>query len=317
MAKTSQALPLSVQLVSMRSPEAQITQAGAGCSLLICPGEPSEILVKLTNSSNRAKQIELRLEGSFPRSWCRIGMEGNLLPPHSQMEAVLYFQIEPDFFENSAVLHQSIDHTAQLLVYAEQDLVESAPIYLYVRPQSQYLQYLPDIYREVDFVGRLLKIFEETLEPVAQKLDLLWAYLDPLTAPPTLLPFLAHWVGWELSPALTIDRQRFLIKQALQLYRWRGTKLGLRFYLHLFTGLPPTPEHIQITEVAGRGFVMNEARLGQETMVGGGLPYHFLVHLRNDLGLSLNRSLIAQIIDQEKPAFCTYELVIEEPASHE
>jgi phage tail protein domain len=316
MAKTSQALPLSVQLVSMRSPEAQITQAGAGCSLLICPGEPSEILVKLTNSSNHTKHIELRLEGDFPRHWCRIGMEGNLLLPHSQMEAVLYFQIEPDFFENKEVLPQNIDHTAQLLVYAEQDLVESAPIYLYVRPQSQYLQYLPDIYREVDFVGRLLKIFEETLEPVAQKLDLLWAYLDPLTAPPTLLPFLAHWVGWELSPALTIDRQRFLIKQALQLYRWRGTKLGCGLSAFIYRSAA-TPEHIQITEVAGRGFVMNEARMGQDTIVGGGLPYHFLVHLRNNLGLSLNRTLIERIIEQEKPAFCTYELVIEEPASHE
>jgi len=150
MAKTSQALPLSVQLVSMRPPEAQMVEAGYGCRLLICPGDPSEILVKLTNSTNRAKQIELRLEGTFPRHWCRIGMEGNLLPPHSQMESVLYFQIDPDFFENTEALHQSIDHTAQLLVYAEQELVESTPIYLYVRPQTQYLQYLPDIYREVD-----------------------------------------------------------------------------------------------------------------------------------------------------------------------
>jgi len=140
MAKTSQALPLAVQLVSMRPPEARMAEETHGCRLLICPREPSEIIVKLANSTNRPKQIALQLEGTFPPDWCRIGMEGNLLPPHGHMEAVLYFQIASDFFENDAVLPSRIDHTAQLLVYADQDLVESASIYVYIRPHTTYLQ---------------------------------------------------------------------------------------------------------------------------------------------------------------------------------
>jgi phage tail-like protein len=310
MAKISQAPPLQVQLLSMRPPDAP--QAISACQLLLVPGSASEIIVKLTNSSLRPKPVALQLEAEFPHHWYRLGMEGSVIPPQSEMQAVIYFQIAPDFFEHNASSTPALDYTAQLLIYSEESLVEVAPIAVFVRPESRYLDFLPDIYREVDFMGRFLKIFEETLEPVVQQHDLLWGYLDPLTAPPTMLPFLAHWVGWQISPALTLDRQRWLIKQAFQLYRWRGTKRGLRFYLHLFTGLPADAQHIQIREVAGRGFVMNEAHLGTDSMVGGGLPYHFHIHLVNDLGVPLPVDLIRQIVEQEKPAFCTYELTIEE-----
>jgi phage tail-like protein len=67
---------------------------------------------------------------------------------------------------------------------------------LHVRPDSRYLKFLPTVYREVDLIGRLLKVFEQSLDPAIQTLEMLWAYLDPLTAPEALLPFLAYWVGW-------------------------------------------------------------------------------------------------------------------------
>lgn len=313
MAKTKQTLPLEVQLQSMRPP--QVLPKHPCCPLLLCPGLASEIVVKLANRTSQPQVLELQLEADFPPEWCQIGMEGPVLPPHSEMSAVLFFRIADDYFENQAHPPTQINYNAQLLVYAEQNaaksLVEVAPIGIVVRSPSKYLDFLPEIYQEVDFVGRLLKIFEESLEPVVQQHDNLWSYLDPRTAPQNLVPFLAHWVGWQMTPALSIDRQRWLIKQAVQLYRWRGTKRGLRFYLHLFTGLPNDDRHIQILESTGSGFVMNSARLGTDTMVGGGLPYHFQVYLRPDRAMELPTNLIRQIIEQEKPAFCTYDLIVE------
>lgn len=299
------------------------------CKLLIHPNEPSEILVHLKNSSNRTLLTNLRVEGDFPTQWLQIGMEGNELPPYAEMEAVLYFQIPADFFENQKAIVNNqpltINYNGQLQIYGgyasansetspKLELFDIASFQLYVRPPSLYLDFLPDAYREVDFVGRLLKIFEECLEPDVQILDALWAYLDPMLAPETMLPFLAHWVGWEDTSSLGIERQRFLIKKAIQIYRWRGTRRGLRFYIHLFTGiplddhLPEAEKHISIFEISGRGFVLGEAIIGQNASTGGGRPFHFVVRIRNDLQNRLDLPLIHRIIEREKPVVCTYEL---------
>jgi len=354
---------LSIQLISMKPPEANadslasadnlfgsqgslsqanITDNGRSpntpnnCKLLINPHEPSEIVVKLRNSSNRSLITNLLVDGDFPTQWLQIGMEGSELPPYGEMEAVLYFQVPADFFENQEAIANSrpltINYHGQLQVYGgyavrssdaselatppKLELFDIAPFQLYVRPPSLYLDFLPDAYREIDFVGRLLKIFEETLEPDVQILDSLWAYIDPMLAPTSMLPFLAHWVGWEMVANIGVDRQRYLIKQAMQIYRWRGTRKGLRFYIHLFTGLPldehlpESQKHISIFEIINRGFLLGEALLGDNASTGGGRPFHFVVRIRNDLQNSLDLPLIHRIIEQEKPVFCTYDLEI-------
>ncbi|PZV13993.1 MAG: phage tail protein [Pseudanabaena sp.] len=348
---------LSIQLISMKSPDANeeslasadnldssqsnlsqshsldIARSLSKCKLLVHPNEPSEIVVKIKNSSNRALITNLLVEGNFPTHWLQIGMEGNELPPYAEMEAVLYFQVPVDFFENQEAIVRgqplTINYQGQLQIYGgyasstsdvefspRLELFAIEPFQLYVRPSSLYLDFLPDTYREVDFVGRMLKIFEETLEPDVQIFDSLWAYLDPMLAPETMLPFLAQWVGWDIEPTLGIERQRYLIKQAMQIYRWRGTRRGLRFYIHLFTGLPldehlPEAEkHISMLEITGRGFVIGEAILGNNASTGGGRPFHFVVRIRNDLQNSLDLPLIRRIIEREKPVFCTYDLEI-------
>ncbi|NEQ97309.1 MAG: phage tail protein, partial [Cyanothece sp. SIO2G6] len=192
------------------------------------------------------------------------------------------------------------------------------PFNVFVRPDSLYLNFLPDFYREVDFIGRYLKIFEQGFEPVVQTLETLWANLDPLTASQAMLPFLAHWVGWPTKVPWDTPTQRRLIRRAMELYRWRGTRRGLRLYLHLYSGLsldqPDTPEaqrQISIQEIFNEGFKLGRARLGNDTIMGGSRPYHFIVRLRSPHSHPLDETLIRTIIDQEKPAFCTYDLYIE------
>jgi len=353
MTQARDTLPLRLQLTAMQLPDnhpqpiAATNTAGVsaisatedaqprGCELAIYPGEPSEILVQLENLSSHPLSLNLEVEGNFPTQWCRLGVEGTQLPPGGKMEAVLYFQIEPGFFESS-----SLSPTAEALdldyagrIYIQYNRAISAPsdgeqqalthsttalFRLYVRPRSLYLNFLPDVYREVDFIGRLLKIFEEAFEPDVRAESMLWAHLNPRTAPIAWLPFLAHWVGWPLAPGLSIAKQRELIATAMELYRWRGTRKGLRQYLHLFTdlpldeGLPEEDKHISIQEVGGRGFVLGEARIGRDAVVGGMQRYHFLVLLQGNRAHPLDERLIRKIIEQEKPAFCSYELYISE-----
>jgi phage tail-like protein len=245
------------------------------------------------------------------------------------------------FFEHPTALKPqetlTIDYRAQLLIYGleterdrsisgQESLTESELIPesdrsrepekligvvdfdLLVRPRSLYLDFLPTIYREVDFIGRLLKIFEQSFEPAVESWQVLWAYLDPHTAPSALLPFLAHWVGWPGQVPWDEVKQRQLIRRAIEIYRWRGTQRGLRLYLHLYTGLPEN--QILIEEAFTRSFELGQARLGSNTLLGRGRPFHFRVRLVCDTQV-IDESLVRSIIEQEKPAFCSYEFTCE------
>lgn len=319
------------ELATWGQPGNQRLLPAAETQLRLCPGEPSELVVQITNLSDRTLHLYLTVSGSFPGQ-CLIDVEGGELPAKGRIEAVLRFQLEADFFEAREALgpgqSQVLDHRQLLQIYTRTvlggdgasdrgTLLVDAVFSIHIRPDSRYLNYLPTVYREVDLIGRLLKLFEQTLDPSIQTLQLLWAYLDPLTAPATLLPFLAHWVGWPSDVPWSRDRQRRLIRRAMEIYRWRGTRRGLRLYLHLYTGLPldapDTPEsakHISIQETFSQGFVLESARLGESARVGGGRPFHFEVHLRSPT--PQDETLIRKIIEQEKPAFSTYELYLEE-----
>ncbi|AKG20485.1 phage tail protein [Calothrix sp. 336/3] len=345
--KQSQQL-ISLQLTPMQIPEAVPTASGQqpaanwvkmastdGTSLkrnlLLRPGEPSEMVVQVKNMGARPLGLNLQVQGDFPQEWCQVGMEGSQVLPGQQMEAVLYFQIAADFFERYTAVGKGerlkLDYDVRLSVHWQEantgvQHIEEVKFHLNIRPHSLYLNFLPMIYREVDFVGRFLKVFEQSFEPCVHTLDSLWAYLDPLTAPSGMLPFLAQWVAWQPTVQLSEAQQRLLIKKAMEIYRWRGTRRGLRLYLHLATGLPLDEEmgnevdkHICITESFSRGLVFGQAKLGEDAIIGGGRPFHFTVRLHPEYGSEIDELLVRNVIEQEKPAFCTYELYIEPRSS--
>lgn len=294
--------------------------------VVLTPGQPSQLLIQLGNKSDSPLEVDFHLEGNFPMEWCQIGTEGSDILSGQRMEAVLYFAIAPDFFEQPLTPEQiplKLDYSGQLTITLTHSRsgyrqVETRQFKLFIRPDSLYLNFLPAIYRQVDFIGRFLKVFEETYEPTVNTLDSLWAYLDPLTAPEALIPFLAHWVGWNFKGPLALQQQRYLIRHALQIYRWRGTRRGLRFYLHLATGLPldehleeESAKHIGIHENFTEGCIMGTAHIGRDAILGGSSPLSFMICLRPYGQYPIDESLVRQIIRQEKPAYCTYDLRIE------
>lgn len=298
--------------------------------VVLRPGEPSDVAILLTNRSAQPLSFSLQVDGTFPIGWCqlvfdgRAGLDEQELLPGQPIEGLLRFQLPIDCFEQQTLAPDralSLDHDGYLRVFYRDrgghQHVELAQFRLYVRPHSLYLNFLPTIYREIDFVGRFLSIFEQAFEPAVHTLNTMWAHLDPLTAPEALLPFLAHWVAWQLDPRWTRDQQRRLIRNAMEIYRWRGTRRGLRLYLHLYTGLPiddhllnEAEKHIQIEERFSEGFVLGGTHVGPEAMLGGGQPYHFRVCLRPQSASQIDEQLVRYIIEREKPAFCTYELTI-------
>lgn len=339
MTQASSRPTLALQLTSMQLPEAADSPAlslsgnethdQVANNLLLKPGEPSEMLVKLENLGDIPLQWKLEVEGDFPSDWCRWHQEEpQELAARQKEDIALCFWVPDDFFENQWALSRAqprlqLNYQSQIYVYADggtqRQLIGYQVFNLCVRPRSFYPNFLPALYREVDFVKRFVAIFEQAYDPAVQSLDVLWAYLDPLTAPEALLPFLAHWVAWPIDSRWEPKQQRRLIRNAITLYRWHGTCRGLRFYLHLYTGLPLDEElpeaqkHISIEEIFSEGFILGTTRMGQDSMIGGGRPYHFIVRLRLDQPDQIDEQLVRDIIEREKPAFCTYELDLVNP----
>jgi len=322
---------------------------GARCWTLV-PGERTEVFVRLENSSERAIALRLSGTGEFPLSWGMLSAAPATVPPPltalatglawrldpgDRVEASLYFLAPADFFESERALGNGglqLDYAGELgiawgFVAAEAATRPEQPVglsrrqaiafSLHLRPRSLYVEFLPEIYREVDFIGRLLQIFERAFEPDVEILETLWAYLDPMLTPESMLPFLSHWVGWPLLAEMQPARQRVLVQRAMELHRLRGTRRGLRLYLHLVTGLPldetlpPERQQIAIEEDFADKFALGRSRLGQTTVLGRARPFFFRVRLRLGPEQTADAALVRTIVEQVKPAPCTYEVAIE------
>lgn len=346
------ALPL--KLIAMQMPETvewlgkSIRQEADNNVLLLIPGQTAEISLRMENTGNLALQWQLEILGDFPRSWCLWRREAvQEILPCDQVQERLCFHVPIDFFEQQDALSQThpclkLNYQSEICLYAvegtsgteeRKHLVGYRSFQLWVRPDCTYLDFLPEIYQASDYMGRFLMLIEQAFDPTVEILDLLWAYLDPLTAPKAFLPFLSQWVAWSLNPRWTLKQQRRILRNAIKLYRWRGTRWGMLLYLHLYTGLPlqenyipeelaaalsireettlESRKRISVVDSFKAGFIIGgEVQLGQGPIMGGGKPYHFVVTLRPDNADQIDEVLIRDIIEQVKPAFCSYDLSI-------
>ncbi|WP_420595514.1 FHA domain-containing protein [Deinococcus sp.] len=102
---------------------------------------------------------------------------------------------------------------------------------------SAYLDFLPNLYTESEFLGRYLMIFQSIWEPLQHRQDHLPMYFAPATAPQALLGYMAAWLGLELDPHWPEARQRLWLREAMHLLRWRGTRYGLMRAIELGCGV--------------------------------------------------------------------------------
>jgi phage tail-like protein len=124
------------------------------------------------------------------------------------------------------------------------------PAPLPVDDRSRYARHLPSIFHESDFLGRMLLIYEAVWEPLEQRQEHIAMYFSPATSPARMLAWMAQWLNLELDPHWPERRRRELLREAMQLYWWRGTRYGLTRMLEVCTGQPVT-----ITEDPDRPFV--------------------------------------------------------------
>lgn len=154
------------------------------------------------------------------------------------------------------------------------------------RDASTWLQYLPGIYGQHDFIGRYLLIFESLLAPVMWLRDNFTMYMDSDSAPDDWLYWIASWFDLLIMPDLPLERLRAILNEAGWLFARRGTRVGLARLLELYFGVEP-----QIVESDDRP--------------------HFTVRLALGDDRLQTRALVEQLIESQKPAFAGYTLELE------
>ena len=137
---------------------------------------------------------------------------------------------------------------------------------------SRLMEYLPTLYQGDDFLGRFLRIFEDIIDPIERTIDNVGDSLDPRLAPDEFLPWLSSWMGADLDENWPPAKQRELIASAATLYRWRGTRRGLREHLRIYTGFSPL-----IVENFTGLRLGQDAVLGVNTRLGEYPPHCFYV----------------------------------------
>lgn len=149
---------------------------------------------------------------------------------------------------------------------------------------SVYLRDLPVIYQDADFLGRFLHIFESIWEPLEQRQDHIEMYFDPRTCPAGFLPWLAGWLDLAFNAHWPEGRRRRLLSEAMDLYRWRGTRYGLTRMIEVCAGITP-----DITERPEQPFV-------------------FTITVTAPPGSGLDKDLIEELVRTHKPAWAGYRL---------
>jgi len=144
----------------------------------------------------------------------------------------------------------------------------------------------------------LVAAMEAHHAPIETALENLDACFDPLRAPARFVPF-ARRSGTARRHSRAPQRMlpssgrlRLLIAEAAQLAKERGTRAGLVRFLETATGV--------------EGFVVDE----EVDAAGRARPFHCVV--RAPAAARRLRDLVQQIVEAEKPAFVTYELILEE-----
>jgi phage tail-like protein len=125
-------------------------------------------------------------------------------------------------------------------------LADEPGAYALVNPHP-FAETLPGVYRDawVDeqrrtarepFGTRFISALDDVLAPVLATLDSFEGYLDPTTTSEDFLAWLGEWVAASVDAGWSEDRRRAFVAKAAELYRRRGTALGLHDHVQIHTG---------------------------------------------------------------------------------
>lgn len=221
--------------------------------------------------------------------------------------AINEIKYEENGYGNNIILEQSIPPGADLEDSKEVNLTVSG-----VNP----IRHLPNIFKKYDrkndaFLSRYLWIFHHILNSITLKLDNLDDYFNPINTNSNFFTWLATWFSVNLDFDVSEEKMRFVVKEAVNLYRWRGTALGLAKYLEIVTGIKP---EIREYDFPSNEYVILENKLVENPIYEkGSSQYSFVVAFPVNAEYFDVETIkkIHQVIKTEKPVHTDYYVTFE------
>ncbi|MBN2444853.1 MAG: PASTA domain-containing protein [Spirochaetales bacterium] len=136
---------------------------------------------------------------------------------------------------------------------------QSVPPYEYVTPETTVdlkvasdnpIRNLPSLYQNNKTLKDFLWVFQHIINSFQNNLDIIHTYFNPLETTREFYKWLASWFSINVNYAISEDKMRGLIWNAVNLYQWRGTALGLTKYLEIITEIKPEiiENYVPLTE---------------------------------------------------------------------
>lgn len=214
---------------------------------------------------------------------------------------------EDQKIKNYTVLRQSIKPGEKIPEGQKVNLVVSG---------KNAIDYLPSIFAKNDkqnnnFLKRYLWIFQTIFNSINLKLDNLADFFNPMEAPDDFLKWIASWFSLNINYEIEEIRLRMLVKEAVNLYQWRGTAVGIKKFLEIISGV--TPQIIE-QHAPYREYTIEDDKLIERPILDyRNTPYYFTVsfpvpvnHFSTD-----TIKMINEIINKEKPANTAYYIIFE------
>lgn len=176
-----------------------------------------------------------------------------------------------------------------------------------------FLSYLPTICQtsgREGFLGRFLGMFEAVYQDLEERITDSTKQLDPMTAEPEFLRWLAKWVGISNAYLWQEDKLRLLLEGIVRKNLIRGTREYTEYMIEIFTGERPfILEYGDIEEYRG-----NERAYRSLIQSYAHGPYEVNVLVREQTVPSLREQhALKKMIEDMKPAHIRMHLIIMRP----
>lgn len=180
-------------------------------------------------------------------------------------------------------------------------------------PRQSWISYLPEVYRSEDknmFMERFLAIYQTMYEELNRKIKEVPYLLDIDDTDKEFLVWLAKWLDIAESYVWSQEQLRALLKNAIRLYKIRGTRQAVIEFVKLYTNgaEPYIVENFQVKQYENQG---NQALLDR---LYGDNPYQFQVIVKEEHVPTVREyQTLVKIIEEVKPAYMELELVVLKP----
>lgn len=110
-------------------------------------------------------------------------------------------------------------------------------------PRVSFVDYLPQIYRggvqKDTFLARYIGVFQSIYLDLQEKIDDAPLNFDPKMTDPQILEWLADWFSIEDDIIWGEERLRVILKNAVRLYKLKGTKRAVSEMVKIYAGVDP------------------------------------------------------------------------------